>query len=270
LDAEEAELDKESIILVFGMAAEAAIVLLLIKGRVLRTFPIFLIYLCWSLFSDLLFYRIRIAYSPETFYRVYPIQLTLDSLMIFALLVEVAWSVLSPIRKSLPKHSWVAIAGLLALGAAILWPIAGLAAPNNLSAQGMTFFRLQQTPAILRAVFFLALAAFSQVLSIGWRDRELQIATGLGFYSIVSLAVTIVHSHQLSGTQQYHLLDLLGGISYLVVLMYWVYAFATQPAKRREFSPQMQSMLLAVAGAARNTRVAMTDSTSEKPGKRRD
>jgi hypothetical protein len=134
----------------------------------------------------------------------------------------------------------------------------------------MNFFRLQQTPAILRAIFFLALAGFSQVLSIGWRDRELQIATGLGFYSIVSLAVTILHTHQLTGTQPYHWLDVLAGVSYLAALGYWVYAFATQPAERREFTPQMRSMLLAVAGAARTTRVALKDSESDNTRKGRE
>ena len=250
------------------MAAEAAIILLLLKGRVLRTFPIFVIYLCWSLFSDLAMYCVRVDYPAATFFQAYQIQLVIDSLMIFALLVEVAWSVLSPIRSSLPKYSWIGIAVLVALGGLVLWPIAGLVAPYNLSPVGMKLFRLQQTPAILRAVFFLALAGFSQVLSIGWRDRELQITTGLGFYSIISLAVTIVHTHQFSGTQQYHWLDLLVGISYLGTLFYWVYSFAAKPAERREFSPQMQSMLLAVAGAARSTRVALTDPPSDKTGKR--
>jgi hypothetical protein len=262
-------LDKESILLVCGMASEAAIILLLVRGRVLRTFPVFFIFLCWSLFSDLFLYCIRVVYPPETFYRIYQVQLVADSIMIFALLVEVAWSVFRPIRKSLPKYSWVGIAVLVAVGGIILWPIAGFVAPDNLSQAGMTLFRLQQTPAILRAVFFLALAAFSQVLSIGWRDRELQIATGLGFYSIISLAITIFHSHQAVGSQ-YHWLDLLGGVSYLAALIYWVYSFATQPAERREFSPQMQSMLLAVAGAARSTRVALTDSNSNESKRRRD
>ncbi|HZL50935.1 MAG TPA: hypothetical protein VFC37_08310 [Terracidiphilus sp.] len=177
---------------------------------------------------------------------------------------------LRPIRSSLPKYSWIGIAALIAIGGLILWPIAGLAAPSNLAPDGMNFFRLQQTPAILRAIFFLALAGFSQVLSIGWRDRELQIATGLGFYSIVSLAVTILHTHQLTGTQPYHWLDVLAGVSYLAALGYWVYAFATQPAERREFTPQMRSMLLAVAGAARTTRVALKDSESDNTRKGRE
>lgn len=257
-------------VLVSGMTAEIAIILLMIKGRVFRTLPAFFIYLCWGLFSDGLLYYVRISYPEATYFRVYKIQLIVDSAMIFAVLVEVSWSVLRPIRTSLPKYSWIGIAVLIALGWLILWPIAGMTAPSNVTADGMTFFRLQQTPAILRAVFFLALAAFSQLLSIGWRDRELQIATGLGFYSIASLAVTILHTHQLTGSPSYQLLDRVGTFSYLAALAYWVYAFATRPAERKEFSPQMQSMLLAVAGAARGTRAAMTDSASGKTGQRRD
>jgi len=255
-----------------GMAAEIALILLLIRGLVFKTFPAFFIYLCWSLFSDTLFYYVRVHYSLVIFYKVSYIQLAVDSAMIFALLVEVAWSVLRPIRNSLPKYSWIGIAVLIALGSLILWPISGLVAPGDLSPAGMSFFRMEQTPAVVRAVFFLVLAAFSQVLSIGWRDRELQIATGLGFYSIVSLTITVLHTHQAARTQyqQFHWLDVFGAFSYLAALAYWVYCFARQPAERREFTPQMHNMLLAVAGAARSTRVALTDSSSGKAGKRRD
>jgi hypothetical protein len=48
--------------------------------------------------------------------------------------------------------------------------------------------------------------------------------------------------------------------SYLGSLLYWVVSFAQQDAKRREFTPQMERMLLAVAGVARTTRMAITES----------
>lgn len=257
-------MDWQFAILVCAMAAESAIILLMIKWRVFRSFPIFSFYLCWSLFSDAFLYYVRIDRSAVSFFHIYLIQLAIDSALIFAVLVELAWSVLRPIRKSLPKFSWIAIVALIAIGALVLWPIAGFAAPHHMSHLGKTLFTLQQAPAILRAVFFLALAAFSQVLSIGWRDRELQIASGLGFYSIVSLSITMIHTHEVAGTQPYHWLDRLGAFSYIAVLVYWVYCFATRPAERREFTPQMQSMLLAVAGAARSTRVGLSSSNSEK------
>ena len=268
----EAELDAVvSAVFALGVVAEAALILLLIRGSVFRAFPAFFLFLCWSLLSDCLLYYVRVRSSETVFFRVFLGQLVVDSAMIFAVLVEVAWSVLRPIRNSLPKNSWIGIAALVALGGLALWPVAGLAAPAHiLSVAGMNLFRLQQTPAILRVVFFLALAGCSQLLSIGWRDRELQIATGLGFYSILSLAITILHTHQVTGTQPYHWLDIFGGIGYIATLCYWVYSFATRPAERREFTPQMESLLLAVAGAARTTRIALKDSPFDEHRKRKD
>jgi len=58
--------------------------------------------------------------------------------------------------------------------------------------------------------------------------------------------------------------------AYLCSLLFWVFSFSQQEAARREFSPQMQGFLRAVAGTARATRVALADSTvSEAQGRNR-
>jgi hypothetical protein len=123
-------------------------------------------------------------------------------------------------------------------------------------------------------VIFLILAGCSQLLSIGWRDRELQIATGMGFYSLVGLAVAGLQAH-LGIAQQNHLqhfkeLDQLLVAGYIGSLAYWVFSFAQKEAVRREFSPQMQGLLLAVAGVARGSRVSLTNSSSGKSRSGRD
>ncbi len=102
----------------------------------------------------------------------------------FVCLVELAWSVLKPIRGSLTRWALLYIAGMILLAGALLWPFSGLEADTG--AQERLLVHLVQTVGFLRVGFFLLLAATSQWLSIGWRDRELQIATGLGFYSLVS------------------------------------------------------------------------------------
>ena len=169
----------DSILSGCGVAAEAVLVLLLIRMRVFRTLPAFSLYICWSLLSDSLFLSFQFLY-PTASFRIYEGQMVIDSAMIFSVLVELAWSVLGPIRSSLPKNSWIGIAVLIALAGALVWPIAGLTLPGYLTLVGRNYFRLQQTFAILRVVVFLSLAGFSQLLSIGWRNREMQIATGLG------------------------------------------------------------------------------------------
>ena len=164
------------------MAAEAGLILLLIKVRVFRTLPAFFVYICWSLVSDGLLYFLR-AVPSIVYFRVYEVQLVIDSTLIFAVLVELGWSVLRPIRASLPKHSWIVLAILIAVAGFFVWPLARLTPlPAYLTYEGRNFFLLQQTFAILRVIVFLAMAGCSQLLSIGWRNRELQVATGLGFF----------------------------------------------------------------------------------------
>jgi hypothetical protein len=241
-----------------GVAAEAVLVLLLIRMRVFRTLPAFFLYICWSLLSDGLFLSFQFFY-PTASFRIYEGQMVIDSAMIFAVLVELAWSVLGPIRSSLPKNAWIVIAILIALAGALVWPAAGLTLPGNLTLVGRDYFRLQQTFAILRVIVFLGLAGFSQLLSIGWRNRELQIATGLGFYSIVSLGIAVLHTHQVVGPRGYHWLDEFGVVCYLGSLGYWVLSFATKEVERQNFSPQMQNFLLLVGSTAKTSRAVVTD-----------
>jgi hypothetical protein len=251
------------------VAVEAVLILLLLRLRLFRTFPAFLIWVCWSFLIDV--YALAINYQNyQTPLRFFEIQISVDSVLVFAVLVELAWSVLRPIRSSLPRYSWLGIVCLILIAGSLVWLVAGLTVPEYLTQEGKAFFRLQQTGAILRVVVFLALAGLSQLLSIGWRNRELQIATGFGFYSIVSLAVTILHTHQVSTSSQYHLLDEAAGASYLLALSYWVFAFATREAERREFTPQMQNFLLAAAGTARSARIGLGDSSSVKSRKTDD
>ncbi len=125
------------------------------------------------------------------------------------------------------------------------------------------FLQLQQTTWIVRILVFLVLAGASQLLSIGWRDRELQVATGFGLYAIVGLTVAVLQTHQTTEAQ-YQQYERIAAASYFCCLLYWAVSFAQKEAERREFTPQMRSFLLAAAGAARTTRVTMTESRKDK------
>jgi hypothetical protein len=171
-------------------------------------------------------------------------------------LVELSWSVLRPIRAALPHRTIAIIAVLLILLGSAVWPIAGLLALPGPSHQWHNLMQLLQAFSILRVVFVLVLAAFSQLLAIGWRDRELQIATGLGFYSLMSLGAAILHTHHLASSV-YHNADQIVQASYLCTLVYWLFSFVQQEAPRQEFTPRMESFLLAVSGAARAQRMTL-------------
>jgi hypothetical protein len=256
-------LDLDTKLSLAGIVWEAAVLIFLLRRKVYSILPVFCIYIAWTFASDIASSLIfNLAHA--SYYRYYLVEMTVDSLLQFSVLVELAWSVLRPVRSSLPRATIYVVALLIAVAGLVIWPLATQTVPPKFDAGGALLFHLQETFAILRIVCFLVMASFSQLLSIGWRDRELQVATGLGVYSIVSLLVLLLHSHQRAPDATYHQLDLLVMVSYLGTLSYWIFSFAAKDQKRKEFSPQMQQLLLQLSGGARAGRVALTDLTSER------
>ena len=249
-------------------ATEAVLIGLLLYRRAWRKFPVFFVYSLWTLFSGVATYFILryCSLSSPAYATTYVVETIVDAALMFAVLVELAWSVLRPLRGSLPSSALIVVAGLILAAGAVIWPFAAFTGAAHLSRELAALARLQQTCSILQIVVFLALVGSSQFLSIGWRNREMQIATGLGLFSFVGLAAAVLRTHQSTWAQYSHLNQIVV-TSYLCCLIYWVVSFAQKEAERREFTPQMQSMLLAVAGAARSTRVALEGSHGGKAPK---
>ena len=87
-----------TILWVGGVLAEAAVVTLAIRGRNFRQIPVFCSYIIWSLFVDILFYFFRQLYpDQERYFRAYLVEMIVDSLFQFAVLVELGWAVLRPV-----------------------------------------------------------------------------------------------------------------------------------------------------------------------------
>ena len=241
-----------------GLLTEVAVVGLLFYRRVWRTLPVFLAYCIWALCSDAVATAISF-YSPKGYsLNFYFATTVIDLAMQLSVIVELAWSVLRPLRGGLSRSAvWVVTGLILAVGTAI-WPFADTSRIGLPSRTWHLVVQMQQTVSILRVLFFLGLVGCSQLLSIGWRNRELQVATGFGFYSLVSLGVAAVNAH-LSTAGQFRQLYWVVAISFLVSLLYWVYSFAQQEAERREFTPQARGILLAFAKSAHVTRVQLAD-----------
>ena len=259
----------DTILQLMGLLGDLGVLVLAFRGKLFRITPVFCAYIGWCLLNDSLYPLLSrtISYTSPAYFRIYCIEMVLDSVFQFAVLVELGWAVLRPIRSSLPRYSVLVLALLFVVGGAVIWPISAHMIPGgDISKAGVLYVHAQQTIAVLRVVIFMALAGFSQLLSIGWRNRELQIATGLGFYSMCSLAISVIHTHQSTGGRPYHLFDQIGVASYVCSLAYWIFSFSQQEQERHEFTPQMRSFLLAVTGAARGTRMALADS-GPKSGK---
>lgn len=249
-----------------GIVAEAVILGLLIFRHVFKTLPLFSFWLVWSLINDSGQYLLARQF-PQAQLQIYLVSSIIDTIFMCCVLIEVSMSVLKPIRSLLPRWAILAVGILFAIASSAVWMLVKFPGFDKLSGSYQVIVHLALTSAIIRIVFFLMLAGFSQLLSIGWRDRELQIATGFGFYALASLSVALFHLNVGANPaldQQYHLLDQLVSASYVCCIGYWIISFAQKVPERREFTPQMQNFLVALAGNARSTRLAMSSSSDSK------
>lgn len=244
-----------------AIGTEIALVILLLRKATFKAFPFFCSYLVWDILDNIALYTISRVH-PASYFVAYLAVLAVDAVFMFAVLVELAWSVLRPLRSALPRGAIVSVSVVLGILFAVIWPFAHSAAYSHYGPESLLLVHMQQTVAIMPIVFFLVLTACSQLLSINWRDREMQIATGLGFFSLVGVAVSILQARQ-AVNPLYIDLTRLAMLSYICSLVYWLVSFSKEVAPRREFTPQMQSFLLAVAGAARSTRISLAESQSD-------
>lgn len=245
--------------------AEAGLIGLLLYRCVWRTFPTFLLYSIWSLLSNAVLYAMlhRHGSAFPAYARGYFTALIIDSILQFCVLLELGWSVLRPLRPAPPRSALVPVAFLILLVGVVIWPFANPSWKQGLSYQVLLVRHLQQTFSILRVLVLVGLAGFSQSLALGWRNRELQIATGLGLTSLTSLIVTMLLAYPSMRADYFRLSELVVA-SYICSLLYWIVSFAQQEQERREFSPEMRDLLLAVAGVARSARVSAQQARTGK------
>jgi hypothetical protein len=121
--------------------------------------------------------------------------------------------------------------------------------------------RISLVLAVLKILLFVALAAFAQFLGIGWRNHVLQLATGFAFYGAISLSVQLSSSHVPAGPlylQHIIILNTIQAAAYLATLLFWIWAFSRNDAPRKDFTPQMQEVLVTIAQSAKRTRLAVT------------
>jgi hypothetical protein len=93
-----------------------------------------------------------------------------------------------------------------------------------MSPLNLFFQHMRQVLAVFWVALLLTIALMSRIKNLHWPDRELRIVTGIGFTSIVSLTVIILHTHPMTRSQ-FHLLDQIVIASYFGVLAYWVLSF---------------------------------------------
>jgi len=240
-----------AVIGLLGFVSQIGLLIILVVRRHYKTFPIFTLYLAVNLLCDLGTVAVGLI-SPQAARALYLASLPLQYLLELGILLEIAWNVLRPVLTSLPKGTIRVFVGLIALAV-----LSGILLAWHFQDTGNKIYDikgpLDLTVGLLRMLIFAATAGFAQVLGIGWKNKVLQLATALSFYSAVDLILSLLQRHA-NGSDA---LEPFRSVAYLLEIGFLVWAFTTKEVRRREFSPQMAQFLVTLAGRAKLARTAL-------------
>jgi hypothetical protein len=234
-----------------GLVAQIALFVILLVRRQYKLFPIFTIYIGFGLLYDIGLSAVVMS-SPHVGRSLALGLLPLQYLIELGVLLEISWNVLRPVHMSLPRGSVRVFIGAVALallcGVLLAWHL------DN-TADKLEEFRgpLDLTVGLLRMLIFAATAGFAQLLGIGWKNKVLQLATALSFYSAVDLVVSLVQRYAGASSNLEHIRL----VAFTLEIGFLVWAFTTKDVRRREFSPQMEQFLVTLAGRAKLARTAL-------------
>ena len=217
----------DRIIMLAGLQVEAVLLVLLAGKRVFSTMPVFTIYIGCSLGIDFTGFMIA-DYIPKWYLYFCIVNAIVDAGFFVLLVHELCGCVLRYNRAtSLPRPLVFLVFAVIA---AVMSTLGRWSPFPHLTPIWQITVQAFQVAAIVQAAAFLTLTSWTGLKGLRWPERELQVATGLGLYSIVALAVAVAHTHLPTG-HRFHWLDLLGPASYLGILVYWVAYFAFETRK---------------------------------------
>jgi hypothetical protein len=234
------------------LLAEISLLIALLVRRQYRIFPVFSFYVAFSVLNDIGIGALLVGVSAHAAQSVAFGLLPLEYLIDLAVLLEITWNVLRPVHTSLPAGSvrvFVSAVALSLLGGILLAYHFGNAG-NRIQDVKVP---LDLTVGLMRMLIFVATAAFAQLLGIGWRNKVLQLATGLSFYSAVDLVVSLIGRY--SGDSS--ALESVRVVASALEMGFFVWVFTTKDVERREFSPQMEQFLVTLAGRAKHARTVL-------------
>jgi hypothetical protein len=244
--------DIDNVLWIISALGEFFLLCILIHRKAYRSFPVFfgwvfLVVLLEPTFYWLLHHLSAAAYAKVFFALSFP-QFLLEA----AVLVEVGASVFK-VKRNLPKWIPLSLASVMAIIGVVAFVISTHLNDATV-ANPRAFVVMSTTMAILRLVTFLCIAAVSQLLSLGWRNQALVLASGFAFYAAVTLIVEIAHSHLRAGPdyiRQFIELDHFRVAGYLCALYYWCISFARKEAPKKEFNSKMSELLVSIGGTTK-------------------
>ena len=218
----------EQLLLYIGIVCEAILAGILWRRKYVRRMPFFSGYMVSAVVIDLSA-AFFIHESSTMYFEYFRIEYVTDAVIQFLVLLELARGVLRPLPNLVGRGAVLLMVAITAAEGALLWHFSVQWVHRPWPADWLFLVRVQLVASLLRILFLLLLGWLIQLLNrhlipIGWGERELQVATGVGFWALVSLGVALALRYPVS-VPVYRAIDCMSGVSFFAVVVYWIFSF---------------------------------------------
>jgi hypothetical protein len=208
-------------------AGSLLLLAILLMRRIAGRIPLFALYIgygaVWGSVAVAL-----LLYAPHYCVPVWIAGQALDTTLFLLVLCEIAQSLIA-LNPDTKRSRLTVPAALFVPAVALIWSIARWSnLPDHGSLLWYLDLRTMQIAPIISVAGVLALLWWTTLRSLHWPEREIRLVTGMGLWSLISLAVLILHAHGAYGPDFYWM-DLLTPICCVFVLLYWMAHFLHEP-----------------------------------------
>jgi hypothetical protein len=214
----------DSVLMIGGLALEAALVAVLLYRRTWGRMPAFCVYAAWLLLSDAaLVFSILILHRSVL--KILVMDSVVDAGLRGMLFTELWWKLLRRYRRDIRPFAIFVVGVALVLAGLLLWPLAGTALTIYFLGLSRFAEHLSQDVSLVTAACAVVLVITAKALDIRWTGLEYRAAVGFGLFSMVSFATAVVTGRTVLPVELAHRFDQGVSVCFAGLMVYWIVGF---------------------------------------------
>lgn len=227
-----------------SFVCNAALLAVLIYRRRWKSFPTFTTWICYEILLTISLFAIYRLANSHTYAIAYWLGDACDFLLQFAVVLEIARSVLRPTGtwlRDARSQFLIGIAVGLALAAIVVF-LVHPSAPNSVRVWAI---RGDLFTSLVICEIYLAMMISSNRLGLQWRNHVMGLGQALSFWAVVGFLVDALHS-LLGWGFHYGVLENVRSSAWIFATIVWIFVFWRPEPERLPLSPEMQKYLVAL------------------------
>jgi hypothetical protein len=237
-----------------GFLGHLVLLVVLFIRRHAKTFPLFTSLVAANIAQTVVLYTVHRFATGSEYFHVYWTFAIVEVALQLGVLYEIASIVFRPLGVWAPdvrRKLSLLVLGSLAMAGALTC----LASPPAACVAQSILVRGNLFAALLLSELFVVTASLSTRVGLPWRSHVLQLAQGLGIYSIATLIVETADSYfgMPAHADDYRIFRFVQHCRvaiYLACLSYWIVCLYRKELPRRSVTPEMRSRLFHLQSAA--------------------